>query len=128
MEPAAGFLLEDAVDGKPDTGGIGAGMYDPVLLMGRDEEVVAGGKVADPAAFTGEGGLSLEEDDPFVPVLVVPFTLRGGLAGGDDAFDPDPPVGDEEVELFTGGKRGREGEDVFGGHQSSKFSTLRNER
>ena len=116
------------MDGEPDTGGIDAGVYDPVLLVGRDEEVVAGGQAAGVAAFEGEGGLSLEEDDPFVPVLVVAFPLRGGLTGGDDAFDPDPPVGDEEVELFTGGKRGREGEDVFGGHQRSEFSSLRNER
>ena len=83
-------LLGIGEDSEPDGEVVFEGPVDAVAAVGGEEDGIAGGE--DEwfiAAFDGELGLALEEEDPFVLVLVVPIAFRGSMAMGDDAFDAD---------------------------------------
>ena len=46
-------------------------------------------------------GCPLQNDDPFVIVLIVPFARRGRLVMGHDPFDAQAIPGEQDLENFT---------------------------
>ncbi len=94
------LLCQLPMDRNPDAGWIRACVFHAVSLMGRNEKMVARAQFQGPAVFKGQDGVALEKDDLFVPFLLVPSPGRGGLAGGDDAFDEHTAIGNKAGELL----------------------------
>ena len=70
---------------EPDRWRIFAGPFHPVPAMGRNPEVIARCQGARRVLSSeAQASLALQQDHPFVPVLVVPLTGQSGVADGND--------------------------------------------
>jgi len=81
-------------DGQPDTVCLPTRPENPVPAVCRDLQEIAGPQ-ADALGWVEqlELGLPSKKGDPFVLVLIVPETRRGGMAARDNSLDPDRGTG-----------------------------------
>jgi hypothetical protein len=100
------LLFQGTVDREPDAGRIDGCRLDPVPLMGRDEQPVDGGELFPAAVGEGHLRLSLQQDDPLVPLLIIPESRRRNVAVGDDPFDQHSLVRNERLGAFPAGGAG----------------------
>jgi len=84
-----------------------------MFLAGPNQKVVARSQRHRGTVKIGEGGISLQQNDPLIPILIVPLTGGRGLSGGDDAFDADAIAIDEGFKQLPGGKFRRQIEQIF---------------
>jgi hypothetical protein len=61
----------------------------PVADMPGNEEMITGFEINLPAVIETQRGISRNEQDPLLRLLIVPETLGRGLAPGDDPLDPE---------------------------------------
>ena len=71
---------------------------------------------------------SLQHDDPFVLVLVVPEAFGRGLAVGDDSLDADLGGGQKRLDKLLGQVRREVGEEVGGDSHISSIPSFLNHR
>src|SRR5450756_704292 len=77
------------MDGKPDCLLSRIGPLHSVADMPGNEEMIAGFEIDLPAVIETQRGVSRNEQDPLLCLLIIPETLGRGLAPGDDPLDPE---------------------------------------
>ena len=85
----------------------------PVAAVGRDEEIIPGAQHPNlRLPFQPQPRGPGEQHHPFVGLLVVPLARRGGLAGGDDAFQVEAGGFQENLDDLFGDFFGNPGEEI----------------
>src|SRR5690554_2029384 len=79
------FLCLFEMNGKPDAGRGFAGVGHAVFQTGGQEDIVSWSKVKHLTLFEFHAGLTLNEHDPFIVVLIVPNIGRGYLPFADNS-------------------------------------------
>ena len=94
------------MDREPDRLRVGAGRFDSVALMRREQEAITHAHTPQPFGavrlLRAEHRASLQKHDPFVLLLVVPEPLRRTVPLGNDALDPNVRSTQERLLVFLG--------------------------
>ncbi len=74
-----------------------------VAHAGRDQQMVAGFELDNGRFILKlQTGLAFYQQDPFVPLLVIPELFRGAVTSADDAFDFDVIARSDHLVKFFG--------------------------
>jgi len=102
---------------QPDGGLVWRGPLDPVFLVSGDVDEIAGLHF-NQAIFEAYPGVTLQDDDPFVLVLVVPISFRRCVAVRHDALDADVRRFEQGGAYLLRQRLGEVMEEIGAGHGS----------
>src|SRR5579875_1343415 len=100
------------MDRHPDGRLVRVGPLDPMSPMSRDGDERTGPQFYRFLPLESQPGGSLQEEDPFGSLLVVPEALGRGVAQGDDPLDAEPWRAEERLDEFLVQVGGDVGEEI----------------
>ena len=104
------------MDGKPDRLQFRIRPLYPVADMLGNEEMVAGLEIDLPAVIETQRGVSRNEQDPLLGLLIVPKTRGRVLPPGDDPLDPEGLRPQDLLNSLPGRLRGKPVKQVVNGN------------